>query len=65
MVREKLGEDLDDQWREEIFPESVFEAESDSQPVEYITLLETLDCHGSLQTGPPAATAARSPKFVA
>jgi hypothetical protein len=45
MVQEKLGEDLHEEWREAIFPESVFEAESDVEPAEYVTLLETLAEH--------------------
>ncbi len=42
MVQAKLGEDLDEEWREAIFPESVFEAENDSEPAKYVNLLETL-----------------------
>lgn len=42
MVRDKLSDPLDDQWREALFPEAVFEAERASDLSDYVALLENL-----------------------
>ncbi|PAY21346.1 hypothetical protein CKO51_01845 [Rhodopirellula sp. SM50] len=42
MVREKLSEELDAEWREALFPEAVFECETCYDASDYVGLLETL-----------------------
>ncbi len=42
MLRLKLSEELDAEWREEIFPDAVFECETSCTDSDYVGLLETL-----------------------
>lgn len=42
MVREKLDGELDESWKEAIFPEAIYEAESKADLSEYVGLLERL-----------------------
>ncbi|QDV42476.1 hypothetical protein Enr13x_23230 [Stieleria neptunia] len=42
MVRAASEEDLDQEWREALFPETVYEAETGADPAQYVDLLEHL-----------------------
>lgn len=42
MIRGKIDDELDQQWREALFPEAVFEAEQASESDDYVGLLELL-----------------------